>query len=396
MTSARLVGLLVSVSVFFGCAAAEPPPPAPHQNPLYDENGNAGTNPLFESTHLVLDGSGRPVLVYAQKVVEKATSGLKDTLKTNVRVVRPDVAGEGVAQGVATDAAPRALGTVKGVVHLVSSEADGAALMTTIGDVATEPARLVGFGVGDFTALHQSVVNVGGTAFAALQSRAGDTNGQSVLVELGATSPRVIAVGKAVGQPGARFIADGSDDNAELGVAFEAGGTVHTALSAGGALSAAIDTGKAGAPLAVWTDGKRLKTVVDARDGRLVFLEGVRASELTVDSSALCRAVAFSKDGVPYVLEVKQTEAKLLDAAGTVLATETTTFVVGDFVDCALVVDAQLAHLAWRTLRSPPTESRIVLDEIDYVSEPLDGSAALKPRPRTRHDTTKNSISNVR
>ncbi len=106
------------------------------------------------------------------------------------------------------------------------------------------------------------------------------------------------------------------------------------------------------------------------------------------------RAVTFSADGKPYALEVTQTEVKLLDGSGATLATEQDTFAEGDFVDCALVVTDGAAHVAWRKLRSPPTDSVIELDEIIYVQEPLDGSAAL--RLKTKHDTTKNAVGNIR
>ncbi len=394
MTSTRLVVFLTSVGLLLGCVAEEVAPKE-GRNPIYGDEGKSAVNPLFEGTMLTVDPGGRPVVVYAEKVIEKAIPGLKDTVKTQVRVVRPDAVGDGAAQPVVGDASPRALGTVKGVVHLLVSASDGTLSSLVVGGGQQAPVPLPGFTAGDFGPVHRPAVNIGGTAFAALQGAGGEYDGQAVLVELNPSSgrPRVLAVGEPLKQLAARFLAHGSDAQPEFAVAFEGATGVHTALSAGGELTSTVETGKAGTPLAVWTDGKLAKTVVDTRAGQLLLL-GRESVEVAVSTSALCRAATFSPEGKPYALEVTQTEVKLLDASGTALVTEKETFAEGDFADCAVVVTEREAHLVWRKLRSPPTESRIELDEITYLQEPLNGSTA--PRLKTKHDTAKNSISNVR
>lgn len=394
MNSTRVAGFLVSAGLLVGCGAKEVTP-EPHQNPLYDSQGNSGDNPLFEGAHLAIDANGRPVIVYAGKVIEKATSGLKDTLKTQVRMIRPDTEGEGSAQPIASDASPRALGTVKDGVHLLISAADGSLSSLVLG-AQTAPTPIVGFSAGEPGDLHRPVLSIGGTAFVALQGTSGEYDGQAVLVETNPAtgSARVLPVSKPLGQSTTRFIADGNEANSEFVVAFETTGGVQTALTAGGRLTAAVDTGKTGKPLAVWTDGKLKKLVVDTGAGQLALITERGSAELAVSANPLCRAAAFSPDGKPYALEVTKTEVKVIDASGTAIATEAETFADGDFVDCALAFSDQAAHFTWRKLRSPPTESRIELDEIVYVQEPVGGSAAL--RLKTKHDTVKNSINNVR
>lgn len=378
--------LVVWLSAMSACGpAATPDEGAMNRgNPLY-KGGKSGNNPIFESAHLVVDPQGTPVLVYAEKVIDN------DALKTNVRVVRPDVEAENAASQLATDATPRALGTVRDSVHLLTEGDDGVLRSTSLKDTWSALTPLSAFtSLGAPGAVHQSVVSIKGLPFVALKAAGGDLDGQSLLVELGNAAPNHFAVGKAVGQDDVPFIAAGGETHREFAVAFEQT-TVRSAVSQGNQLAASLDSGKTGRALAVWTDGAATKTLIDTADGVFVF-DGKVSVALGQSGAALCRAGGFTVDGAPWLLTVTATETTLVTSDATALNTPTADYATGDLVDCTLAVAKAGVHGAWRLMRAPTDAARIGLDVIDYVQVPANGSAVLK----TRHETAKNSINNVR
>lgn len=390
MTMKRVLGVLVSLGLLLGCQPSKEEEMGGGEkkgNPLYEQGGNAGTNPLAETTHLAIDSDGKPVIVYAQKVVEKATSGLKDTVRTNVRVIRPDTEGDNAATELAADASPRALGTVKGVTRLLTESADGALRSTVVSNTPAELLPLTTFtSFGTRGSVHQLIVSIGGVAYATLR----DTEGQSVLVEVGAATPATISVGKALTQNDVKFIAAGGENHREFAVAFEKS-TAHVALSSGSRLGEVIDSGKTGKPLAVWTDGKTTKTLIDTVDGVVLF-DGKASVALGTKVDALCRSATFTVDGAPFLLTVTTTDTSIITTDTTSFTEATTSIATGDLVDCTLAVNKENAHGAWRVMRAPTDDARIDSDVIDYVGVQLGGGHVL----RTRHETAKNSIGNVR
>jgi hypothetical protein len=155
-----------------------------------------------------------------------------------------------------------------------------------------------------------------------------------------------------------------------------------------------------GVPAAVWSDGKSFRVAIRNAAGKLALWDGRSIQELLSEPDAsLCSAVSFDEKGNAVVLQVSSTKVDLTaggktqtlkafaNGEGVATAAESRT-------SCVLAATGARIHTAWtETDPSAAAEDKGRATIIEsWQLEPGNPAAVVK----TRHDTAKNSVSNIR
>lgn len=143
-----------------------------------------------------------------------------------------------------------------------------------------------------------------------------------------------------------------------------------------------------GLPAAVWTDGKAFRVVLKKKDSVATLWDGERSVDVPRSDEAACTAVAFDATGSLYMLHAGPRSSVLYGQGEDGSMEVKTALSVREEAGpqtrgCALSVEGTTAHVAW-----VEDGGVVAYEQWDLLS--------LTSVLKTRHETAKNSISNVR
>lgn len=183
-------------------------------------------------------------------------------------------------------------------------------------------------------------------------------------------------------------------------------GEVRVGLAAGTSYTAPM----AGAPAALWTDGKSFRVAIEQTNGTLHVWDGRSTLRGPRVDEAACRAVAFDETGAAVVLHVGQRSATLyvqkeLDLLTPVFIEPSTVTIdpvrvtsekginEAGIKRCAVTVSGDEIYVAWAEPDALAGPDAGLPSIVQVVTWRRSTETAIR---RTRHDTAKNSISNIR
>jgi hypothetical protein len=357
---------------------------------------------------------------------KRATPGMKDVVKTQVRMFLPGNSEDGSSAPVLienalddgrldalTDGIRAGVGDASRSWLLWERSNGTVALLAVPFDAkdgtSTKTVELPGFkavgrddratALGTMRRGGQMIVSSKGSVHAIVQGAEGDKAGQLVVPEIAdfavAATPVSVESGEFLAitsagdlAAGAWTVAPKDPSSLDRGVHFkiEHGETFQSTAF--------------GAPAAVWSDGKQFRVAIRDSAGGLTLWNGRSTEELLAEPDAsACSAVAFDAKGNPIVLQVgaagvittiggkPQTLKSFANGEG--LATHS-----ASRTSCALAVAGERLHVAWTETDPAAAEGdkgRATVIE-SWTLDGATASAVLK----TRHDTAKNSVSNIR
>ncbi|MCC6811442.1 MAG: hypothetical protein IT381_28695 [Deltaproteobacteria bacterium] len=143
----------------------------------------------------------------------------------------------------------------------------------------------------------------------------------------------------------------------------------------------------AGAPAALWSNGAEFKVVIKKADSIAALWDGTTVTALPRSDEAACTAVAFSNAGELAMLSAGPQSAVLYSVLNGAL-TAPRLLSIRDRAGpattaCAASFGAAFLHVAWS-------------EDLTFIQHQMIDFKTGRAELRTRHDTVKNSIGNVR
>jgi hypothetical protein len=355
------------------------------------------------------------------KVVEKATSCLKDTLKTQVRMYQPPTSDEPTSPVVLSEDTldDTKIDAIPGGVRAAVGDASNSWLLIerSNGAMALMAAPV---GAKDATSV-KTVELTGYTALRGDSSSAFGTMNPGGQVVAGPNGKvRVVVRGwdpKEVRRPVALEISDfGISRHQAVSEEGEFAAMATSGDSLAGAITHAprdpsspdrqvvfsiekvqpVESPVFGVPVAVWTEGLEFHVAIRNAAGAITLWDGKSTDELVKagDDSA-CSAVTFDAKGSPVLLQIGTKDITLTTGGKpTTLKSFSDGAGLANKTSCALAVSDAGIHVAW-------TEADPNATTEDQGHATLIESWTLREGTvmnvlKTRHDTVKNSISNIR
>lgn len=321
---------------------------------IYDASGHEGSNPLYES---------------ANELRLKAAMAEGDHA-----VVAFDEKGKGTPQaglGLVGGALPggsvvSAAKTVKGGTRTTQSSSFGTLVRSGLAGRSPDG--------------HLQVLATG----------VDENADRAVILTLGDGEPSIEAITEE-GSPLAAFATAGDKRVIAWREGFAEGGDgdVYMQLpdNGSGAPPAKILAPVRGVPAGAWTDGSKARIIIKIADSTAIAFDGKTAVPLPRSDEAACTAVMFDREGHVLFLSAGPKSAVLYRERdnGTLEAFPLREREVsGEATQaCAIAISEERIHVAWT---EGPTDILYAAYQYTSVSNVL----------KTKHDTVKNSINNVR